>query len=172
MCPLPLYIHPTCFYIFSYRIFMDFKRWNFYFSLHATLQWYSLCPGHYPKVRESWICITWNTSLPRVPFCCCIRIWLKQSMTHTLNLLRKEEKFWAFQLSQSVFLQICVFNFYLPGNVQLLTDLSHKLQHRSYESEISVLSRNSSTAFHPVSQSHVYPSEEPRTYPKALHFFA
>lgn len=125
-------------HVSSLGVVMDSKRWNFYFFLHATLQWYSLCPGHYPKIRESWTCITWNTSLPRLPFCCCIRIWLNQSITFTFNLLKNEEKFWAFPLTQSVFLQICVFNIYVPGKVQLLTDLSRKSGHRSYERETSV----------------------------------
>lgn len=152
MCPFPLY-SMLRFHVSPLGVIMDSKRWTFYFSSHATLQWYSLCPGHYPQIRERWTCTTWNTSLPRLPFCCCIRIWLKQPITYIFNLLKNEEKFWAFQLRQSVFLQICVFIVYPPGKVWLLTDLSPKLGHRSYEETSLFWAGIPSTAFHSVSPS-------------------
>lgn len=151
--PFSSLFHATCFHVSPLGVIMDSKRWTFYFSSHATLRWYSLCPGHYPQIRERWTCTTWNTSLPRLPFCCCIRIWLKQPITYIFNLLKNEEKFWAFQLRQSVFLQICVFIVYPPGKVWLLTDLSPKLGHRSYEETSLFWAGIPSTAFHSVSPS-------------------
>lgn len=154
---------------------MNSKRQNFYFSLREALQWYSMYPGHYSKIRESWTCITWNTSLLRLPFCCCIRIWLKQPIICTFSVLKNEVKFRAFQLRQSVFLQICVFNFYLLGKVQMLTDLFHKLGHRSEETEASVFWAGiPSTASRSVPQSlsFIHLKNQELTSPEALHFFA